>query len=93
MKLVTFRHEDGSRVGLLWDNRIYDLAAIDPTLPQDMSLFLRNWERNSDHARRVQDQAAAGKFREHSFACDESRLLAPVPHPTSCRDGYAFRLP
>ncbi len=22
---------------------------------------------------------------------DEADLLAPVPHPTSCRDGYAFR--
>ena len=25
----------------------------------------------------------------HPF--DEAHLLAPVPHPTSCRDGYAFR--
>lgn len=91
MKLVTFKHEDGSRVGLLWNNHIYDLSAIDPTLPEDMSLFLRNWERNSDHARKVQDHAAGGKYLEYAFAYDESRLLAPVPHPTSCRDGYAFR--
>ena len=82
MKLVTFKHEDASRVGLLWENRIYDLSAIDTTLPQDMTLFLKNWERNSDHARKVQEQAVAGKYREHSFAYDETRLLAPVPPAT-----------
>jgi fumarylacetoacetate (FAA) hydrolase len=34
----------------------------------------------------------AGKIAEgKGIAVDDVQLLAPVPYPTSCRDGYAFR--
>jgi fumarylacetoacetate (FAA) hydrolase len=91
MKLVTFKHADSSKVGLLCDNSIYPLSDIDSTIPQDMALFLKNWDRNSDHARQIELQAKAGKYKELAIAYNENQLLAPVPHPTSCRDGYAFR--
>lgn len=91
MKLVTFKYQDSSKVGLLFNNHIYPLSDIDGTLPEDMSLFLKNWDRNAELARKIEDQAKSGKYMEMAIAYDESRLLAPVPHPTSCRDGYAFR--
>jgi len=56
-----------------------------------MSLFLKNWDRNADHARQIQEAAKAGKYEELAIPYNENELLAPVPHPTSCRDGYAFR--
>jgi fumarylacetoacetate (FAA) hydrolase len=32
-----------------------------------------------------------GKFKQKGTPIEEVQILAPVPHPTSCRDGYAFR--
>lgn len=42
-----------------------------------------------DRAREVNEKLVDGKVvaKEEAFY----ELLAPVPHPTSCRDGYAFR--
>lgn len=91
MKLVTFKSNHGPETGLVVNNRIYSLNSIDKSMPADMSLFLKNWDRNSDHARKVEADVLAGKYMELSIACADELLLAPVPHPTSCRDGYAFR--
>jgi fumarylacetoacetate (FAA) hydrolase len=91
MKLVTFKNHHGAETGLLVDNGIYALSAMDKTLPQEMSLFLKNWDRNSEHARKIEEEIKGGKYREMGVPYNENNLLAPVPHPTSCRDGYAFR--
>ncbi|MBU6324208.1 MAG: fumarylacetoacetate hydrolase family protein [Bacteroidetes bacterium] len=91
MKLVSFNSHNGEETGLFLNNNIYPLARIDKSLPEEMALFLKNWERNSDHARAIQEAILAGKYEEFAIAYNEQDLLAPVPHPTSCRDGYAFR--
>lgn len=91
MKLVTFNNHHGAETGILVNNRIYSLSGIDNTLPADMALFLKNWDRNSDHARKIELEIQTGKYAELGIDYDEKLLLAPVPHPTSCRDGYAFR--
>jgi len=91
MKLVTFNNHSGAEVGLLWNNLIFPLSQIDKSLPQDMAHFLKNWDRNSNHAMEILEQTKAGKFHELALPYNEKDLLAPVPHPTSCRDGYAFR--
>ena len=91
MKLVTFNSHHGEEVGLFLNNKIYPLVRIDKSLPGEMALFLKNWERNAEHARSIEDAIKAGKYEEFALAYDERDLLAPVPHPTSCRDGYAFR--
>lgn len=91
MKLVTFNNHSGAEVGLLVNNHILPLSQIDKSLPADMLNFLKNWERNASHAREIEQQAMAGKYMEFAIPYQEKDLLAPVPHPTSCRDGYAFR--
>ncbi|MBS3915081.1 MAG: fumarylacetoacetate hydrolase family protein [Bacteroidetes bacterium] len=91
MKLVTFKNHHGSEIGLVLNNHIYSLNRIDNTLPDSMALFLKNWDRNSDHARKIESEIAAGKYGEFATPFQEDVLMAPVPHPTSCRDGYAFR--
>ncbi len=91
MKLVSFNSHNGEETGLFLNNRIYPLTRIDKTLPESMALFLKNWERNAEHARMIQDAILAGKYEEFALEYREEDLLAPVPHPTSCRDGYAFR--
>ena len=32
-----------------------------------------------------------GTKRYREYSCEDVEILAPVPHPTSCRDAYAFR--
>lgn len=91
MKLVSFNSHNGEETGLFLNNRIYPLTRIDKTLPESMALFLKNWERNAEHARMIQDAILAGKYEDFALEYREEDLLAPVPHPTSCRDGYAFR--
>ena len=39
----------------------------------------------------VEQRIREGMVRMTGIPSDRSQILAPVPHPTSCRDGYAFR--
>ncbi|MBI5549030.1 MAG: fumarylacetoacetate hydrolase family protein, partial [Deltaproteobacteria bacterium] len=59
-------------------------------LPATMKELLEDWPRSLEVAARVQHVFLE---RGQGAIVDEgsSRALAPVPHPGSCRDGYAFR--
>ena len=69
----------------------------DDLLPNEMNAFLRGGEEAMAVARKVESWfRAAGSPAEvegERIAVPhvDVRLLAPVPHPTSMRDGYAFR--
>lgn len=93
MKFVSFRTSDyEERLGLFHGGRIYDLAAAAQTLnrklPSTMTEFLRQGEPAMESARFVQQAVESGAVEPLS---NDPTLLAPVPHPTSCRDAYAFR--
>jgi len=95
MKLLTYRNQESKeRLGFQIDDAIFDMQqcaqsqSID--LPDNMAAFLLGGERVMDLARKVHEAAKAGKV-EKAFDRSDVTLLAPVPHPTSCRDGYAFR--
>ncbi|MBL7811995.1 MAG: fumarylacetoacetate hydrolase family protein [Bacteroidetes bacterium] len=91
MKLVSFLHQGKVQTGLLVENHIYSLPKMNPNLPAEMTTFLQNWEQNSAIARDLESEIRGGAHRNLAVPYDEKNLLAPVPHPTSCRDGYAFR--
>jgi fumarylacetoacetate (FAA) hydrolase len=42
-------------------------------------------------AKELDHQLKNGKLRADGIHVNDVTLLAPVPHPSSCRDGYAFR--
>src|SRR5512146_1774422 len=94
MKLVSFFRDNSERLGLFYDNRIYDLKntarKLNLNLPDNMLEFLWGGAVYMDRSRRVNDQIKSGNIAE-SFDKDMIKLIAPVPHPTSCRDAYAFR--
>src|SRR5690606_31672484 len=46
---------------------------------------------NMKTATQLQQQISEGKLNINGNALNNTSLAAPVPHPTSCRDGYAFR--
>ena len=63
-----------------------------PELPSSMSMFLHYWDDFFPIAQQVNDAIKESKLSSNStteFAT--AKVLAPIPFPTSCRDGYAFR--
>ena len=94
MKFVSFLQTNNERLGLFNDNKIYDLkksaGKLNINLPDNMLEFLWGGERNMDLARKVSEAVSSGKIEEYLNA-KEINIIAPVPHPTSCRDAYAFR--
>ncbi len=96
MKLVTFREGKTSEAGLLFKGKIYSLQANARNLnlaqlPQGMLAFLQGGEPYMQIARQIEDAIRNGNPAVKASSAAEDDLLAPVPDPTSCRDGYAFR--
>ena len=55
-------------------------------------MFLNYWEDVFPLAKAAEQKIQAGMVRSVMAQPFEAvQLLAPVPHPSSCRDAYAFR--
>lgn len=92
MKLVTCSNEGADQLGMVINGAVYPMEFLHPDLPVSMSMFLNYWEEVMPLARAVEQRVKDGLGRSvQTIPFDEAELLAPVPHPTSCRDGYAFR--
>ena len=93
MKLVSFLNaSQEERLGVLVNDVVYDLhdASVSmkkSVLPSDMLTFLRGGEELMQTAKEIAETISANNVK----GLDDATLIAPVPHPTSCRDGYAFR--
>lgn len=91
MKLVTYSKQGAEQLAFLVDNMLYDMNAANPSLPATMKELLNNWERLIGTAREAEELIKAGKSKVQGMPYETATVLAPVPSPTSCRDGYAFR--
>ena len=92
MKLVTYLKDEHEQLGVLINEMIYDTEVLHPDLPGTMSMFLNYWEDVFPVARAGELMLKEGsRTSNKGIALKEVQLLAPVPFPTSCRDGYAFR--
>ncbi len=89
MKLVSYKTEEQEHLGVFINGQIYNLHSCDKLIPDNMRDFLFEGEELMEHAKRVHRDIRSGKMiaRQEVFF----EIIAPVPHPTSCRDGYAFR--
>jgi fumarylacetoacetate (FAA) hydrolase len=68
------------------------MELLHPDLPNTMSMFLNYWEDALPMALGGEIMVREEKISTNKAVAYESvQLLAPVPFPTSCRDGYAFR--
>lgn len=90
MKLVTHLFEGNEQLAILVNNSLYHTQQLNPSLPSTMKGFLSDWDKNLALAQTAETEIAEGKHTAHS-SFDSAEILAPVPAPTSCRDGYAFR--
>lgn len=92
MKLVSYLKEGHEQLAILVDNYLVDTEKLHPDLPNTMMMFLQYWE---DYY----PMALGGEMMVNEDKIDKTKgpdiasvdLLAPVPFPSSCRDGYAFR--
>ena len=89
MKLISYQLNNTISYGVLVNNELYCLPQINAGLPANMNAFLALEESGMEMARQTAQQIEAGTLVASPIRNYE--ILAPVPHPTSCRDGYAFR--
>lgn len=92
MKFVSFLNSDNQeRLGLYINGKVADLqksgSQLGITVPSDILSLMRGGDEALNNAREIEKQLLAKDFTAEIPA----KMLAPVPHPTSCRDGYAFR--
>jgi fumarylacetoacetate (FAA) hydrolase len=92
MKIVTYLKEEREQVGVLIDDMVYDMDVLHPDLPNTMNMFLNYWEESFPIAQAGELLLRDGtRTSNKGVPLNDIQLLAPVPFPSSCRDGYAFR--
>lgn len=92
MKLVSYLQDEQDHLGVLMDGIVYDMETLHPDLPTNMSMFLNFWDESLETLQAALAFVKNGRItKERGMPLNEVQLLAPVPYPTSCRDGYAFR--
>jgi 2-keto-4-pentenoate hydratase/2-oxohepta-3-ene-1,7-dioic acid hydratase in catechol pathway len=75
MKLTTFTHAGSTRVGIVVEDEIVDLATAAPELPHEMCAFLAAGPEALERARAAAGGASA------PIALDQVRLEAPILRP------------
>lgn len=89
MKLVSYKTEDREHLGVFVNGHIYNLNSCNKLIPDEMNAFLQGGEALMERAKQINEAIINGNLQPKEEIFYE--ILAPVPHPTSCRDGYAFR--
>ena len=92
MKLVSYLEDGHERLAALVNGLLYDMELLHPELPNNMAMFLNYWDDYFPMAQGGVLLIEEGKNSSYKAKPIESvQVIAPVPFPTSCRDGYAFR--
>jgi fumarylacetoacetate (FAA) hydrolase len=91
MKLVTYSKQGKEQLALCVNNMLYDVNGANAKLPATMKELLNNWEQHIDGLKRADEDLKTGKASTEGIAYSSAEIMAPVPYPSSCRDGYAFR--
>ncbi len=91
MKLVSYIVNNTTDLGIYHKGNIWSLQGLNPSLPNNMRDFLNGGASFMEAAKVVNETVIAGNAKLSPVAESSVKLEAPVPNPTSCRDGYAFR--
>ncbi|HKP32808.1 MAG TPA: fumarylacetoacetate hydrolase family protein, partial [Chitinophagaceae bacterium] len=77
---------------ILVDDTVFDLDELHPELPNSMNVFMNYWDQLIEFVQSGEKAIVEGRIsKARGVPFSEVELIAPVPFPTSCRDGYAFR--
>lgn len=92
MKLISYLKEGHEQLAVLLNDTVYDMDSLHPELPSSMNIFLNYWEDYFPAAKAAMASVEQGRLVPRNVQnIGDVELLAPVPMPPSCRDGYAFR--
>ena len=92
MKLVSYLKDGHDQLAFLVNGVLYDADQMHPELPSSMSMMLNYWEDSYPIAIQVNKAITNGRLSSiDAIPAEDVQLLSPVPFPSSCRDGYAFR--
>ena len=92
MKLITYLKEGHEQLAVLHNNLVYDMDSLHPELPSSMNALLQYWDEYMPVVQVAIASVEQGRLLPRNVvAFTDVELLAPVPLPPSCRDGYAFR--
>ena len=89
MKLVSYLKAGEIQLGAIVNESLYNLQSVNENLPKNIIDF---FQLSNDLL--VQTEKQLSKIGDKSLIIEPIKdfsLLAPVPRPISCRDGYAFR--
>jgi fumarylacetoacetate (FAA) hydrolase len=92
MKLVSYLKDEHDQLAVLINDMVYDMDVLHQDLPNSIGMFLHYWEDSFPVAQAGELMLREGtRTTNKGIPLSEINLLAPIPFPSSCRDGYAFR--
>jgi fumarylacetoacetate (FAA) hydrolase len=92
MRLVSFLKNGKESVGFISGDWVYDIQSLRTGLPETMNELLMQWEACFPALIKLSVEIENSfELKKGGMNLKETPLLAPVPHPPSLRDGYAFR--
>ena len=89
MKFVTFLDNNLEKIGLVDQATIYGLEKINPNLPKTLTELLADDDFSFPICQQIIHEINRGLYKNKIVT--EPQILAPIPHPSSFRDAYAFR--
>ena len=89
MKLFSYSNSGEYGLGIVIGDACYDLHRANPKLPNNMVDFLEGGTATMTMAMETSSALQSGAATVTPLT--HVNFAAPVPQPSSCRDGYAFR--
>ncbi|MFY8021964.1 MAG: fumarylacetoacetate hydrolase family protein [Bacteroidia bacterium] len=91
MKLVTYTYQNKMDAGIYHDGKIWPFQSISTELPNSILELVKAGEEKMNLASSFSEQLINGSLSIAHLNEADVKLEAPIPQPSSCRDGYAFR--
>ncbi len=91
MKLVTYAKAGAEQLAFYVGSHLFDTQVVNSQLPATMADLLQNWDQHIAAMQMADADIKSGSYAGTGVEYADVTVLAPVTHPTSCRDGYAFR--
>jgi fumarylacetoacetate (FAA) hydrolase len=91
MKLVSYLVDEHDQLAALIDGLLYDVEVFHPDLPNSINMLLNYWDEFLPFLQAGEIAIQEGNIsKEKGLLLNSVDIIAPVPFPPSCRDGYAF---
>lgn len=92
MKLVSFLKNGIECAGLISDDMVFEISKLHEGFPDSMNKLLAHWDEFYQELVMISKKiTSSDSIQKPGIPVSEIRLLAPLPNPSSLRDGYAFR--